>query len=112
MKRPMLRSVAAFALAVAHAWAASQTAATVLIVRVRPEVALTRAGRDDIGVRIRLADGAQALIWRGTSCDVPPPDAYVIRNSGRHVIAASEIPGPAARLICLRSSDGVLADSI
>lgn len=105
----VLHLLAVCAIAAFPARGATQSAHTVLVVQVRPEVVVSRQGPDAITVRIRLAEGTQALLWRATSCGVPESNAYRIERSGVHSISISAIPGLDGGRICLASSDATLA---
>ncbi len=80
-----------------------------LFVQVRPEVALSHQGEATLRLKIRLAPGAQAMLWNAETCNEPDPEAYRVVRSGVYSIPLSAIPGPAGAGTCVASSDGALA---
>src|SRR5260370_24985570 len=80
-----------------------------LVVQVRTEAALSRQGEGTLLLKIRLAPGARAALWRANSCGAPDPTEYTVVHSGIYAIPLSEIPGPSDTGTCLASSDGALA---
>jgi hypothetical protein len=102
------------------AWLRAQTtkaATTTLTLRVVPEERMEVQG-NAVSLKIRLAPGATARLWAGTSCGAAPPPALVITRSGAYSIQPtafgvtySPTAGQAVG-ICLLSSDGLLHDSV
>jgi len=88
---------------------ASPSATETLLVQVNPEVALSYLGNDALLLRIRLAPGARASIWKAQSCEKPVAGSPVVDQSGTQVVTLSVIPGPPDALICLTTSDGSIA---
>lgn len=88
---------------------ASRSVTETLLVQVRPEAALSYLGNDALLLRIRLAPGARASIWKAESCEQPAAEASVVAQSGVRLIPLSTIPGPPDALICLTASDGSIA---
>ena len=107
-ERRLMRLFAALAVTALPVWSATQSADTMLLVQVRPEAMVSRGGPDNLTVRIRLAEGAQASLWRAAVCGLPEQGAYTIQRSGVHTIPVSAIPGPNESPVCLASSDGAL----
>ncbi len=85
---------------------ASRSVTETLLVQVRPEAALSYLGNDALLLKIRLAPGARASIWKAESCEQPLAEASVVAQSGIRLIPLSTIPGPPDALICLTTSDG------
>jgi hypothetical protein len=88
---------------------ASRSLTQTLLVQVRPEAALSYIGNDIVLLRIRLAPGARASIWKAESCEKPVLKTSTVSQSGIRVFPLSTIPGPPDGLICLTTSDGSIA---
>jgi len=88
---------------------ASRSATQTLLVQIRPEAALSYLDNEALLLRIRLAPGARASIWKAQNCEKPAAGAPVVDQSGTQVVALSVIPGPPDALICLTTSDGSIA---
>jgi len=94
--------------AIFHAVAASGAdARAVLMVNIRPEVAISLATPESVGIRIRLAAQSQARVWKANLCDSPPTSGYKIVESGTYLVAVSALEGEGIS-VCLDSSDGSL----
>jgi hypothetical protein len=77
-----------------------------------PEQAQLQLQGGNVNLKIRLAPGVSARLWRDDSCRAPHSESNSYSQSGSFVIPLDSLPRSSGAQVCLLSSDGVLRSSM